>query len=129
MEENSKAPRQEKKKEMKKRISEAGPSKSLLALGGIKKNLDTPVKDIGNFIEVVKSLIEKDPQNKELQDLLSQLNTIVSYVGGAGSDIFNLQAKLRQNRNITTQLDSNFNKSVVETVVRHLVRNIIKESI
>jgi len=115
---------------MKKQILEAGllgPSKSLLALGGIKKSLDTPVKDIGNFIEVVNSLVEKDPQNKDLQDLLSQLNTIVAYVGGAGSDIFNLQAKLRQNRNITTKLDSSFEEKVVETIIRHVIRKIIKE--
>jgi len=118
------------KEKMKKQISEAsllGPSKSLLALGGIKKSLDAPVKDIGNFIEVVKSLVEKDPQNKDLQDLLSQLNAIVAYVGGAGSDIFNLQAKLRQNRNITTKLDSSFEEKVVETIIRYVVRKVIKE--
>jgi len=60
---NQEASWQEKEK-MKKQILEAGllgPSKSLLALDGIKKSLDTPVKDAGNFIEVVNSLVEKEP--------------------------------------------------------------------
>lgn len=123
--------RRERRSEMKKRISEIGPtvSKSLLALGGIKKSLDAPIKDIGNFIEVVKVLFDEDPSNIELKELLSQLNSIVAYVGGAGSDLFNLQSKLRRNRDITTKLDANLEKSVAEAKLRLAIRQIIRESL
>lgn len=115
----------------KKIILEVGPkaSKALLALGKIKKSLDIPLEDISSFIQTVKSLSENDPSNLELKNLLDQLNSIVAYVGGAGSDLFNLQANLRSKKDIVTRLDANLPANVVEAAVRRAIRKIIKESL
>jgi len=86
------------------------------------------IKDIGNFIEAVKVLSEQDPSNLELKNLLNQLNSIVAYVGGAGNDLFNLQTKLRKNRDITTKLDASF-ENVAEVKLRLAIRKFIKESL
>ena len=113
----------------KKIILEVGPkaSKALIALGKIKSSLDIPIEGIGSFIETVNALYKEDPNNTELKTLLDQLNTIVAYVGGAGSDLLNLQAKLRKNKEIVTKIDTSLPEAVVEAI-RKEIRRLVKEA-
>ena len=113
------------------KINELGAVKTHMALGKIKKQLDEPVIGIGKLISAVKKSQgmdvngdgTADDQDKQiLDDLMNQLNNIVAYVGGAGSDVFNLNSNLRKNKNVAAAIDANLEEAILRGVIRELIK-------
>lgn len=118
-------------------INELGAAKTHMALGKIKKQLDEPVVGIGKIISAIQRSQDvdvtgdgkvDDQDKKVLDDLMTQLNNIVAYVGGAGSDILNLNASLRKNRAAVTAIDANLEEKVLRGILRELIKEELKRS-
>jgi hypothetical protein len=108
-----------------------------MALGKIKKQLDEPVVGIGKMISAVKKSQGMDvngdgtvdDQDKQiLDDLMNQLNNIVAYVGGAGSDVFNLNSNLRKNKKVAAAIDANLEEAILRGVIRELVKEKLRKN-
>lgn len=116
-------------------INELSAAKTHMALGKIKKQLDEPVVGLGKIISAIQKSQDvdvtgdgkvDDQDKKVLDDLMSQLHNIVAYVGGAGSDILNLNASLRKNRSVVSAIDSNLAENVLRGVLRVLIKEELK---
>ena len=123
-----------KEKEVKKNIIELGTVKTHMTLGKIKKQLDEPIADIGRVISAVKKShgtdvngdgVFDDDDKKILDDLMNQLNNIAAYVGGAGSDVLNLNSNLRKNKKVAAAIEANLEERVLRGVIRELVKEEI----
>jgi hypothetical protein len=119
------------------KINELGAAKTHMALGKIKKQLDEPVVGIGKMISAVKKSQGMDvngdgtvdDQDKQiLDDLMNQLNNIVAYVGGAGSDVFNLNSNLRKNKKVAAAIDANLEEAILRGVIRELVKEKLRKN-